>query len=388
MIENIKITDTAYEGVGVGRNSFGQVVFIPKTVEGDIVDATTINEKKNFINAKLTNIVTPSPMRIKPVCPYAFICGGCSFAHIKYENQIDIKIKIIKNALRKYSDTLPNFTIHTSKIEGYRHRATLRAIDGVIGFYEQGTNNLIEVENCRILKTSLFNKIKDFAKSTNLTGDIYAIENEEDVAIASINTKNTTLSKNDIFDGVEINKKKFGLSKMSFNTPYGPIPVTNKSFFQANRYLLNEFQAKAIELVPSNLKIIELYAGAGFFTCGLMTKGSVEACEGDAISSALGRDFGYNIKNKDSYQFLKQEKDYDILFVDPPRDGLDKKILPLILKQKPFKIIYVSCNPITLARDIINLNEFYKIDSFDLFDMYPDTYHIESIVSLSLKTKK
>lgn len=387
MIENIKIIDTAYEGVGVGKLDSGQVIFIPKTVEGDICNAEIISEKKNFINGKLKNIITPSKSRIIPECEYASICGGCSFAHINYEDQINIKIKIIKNALRKYQGKLPDIKIHKSEVNEYRHRATLRTISGKIGFYEQGTNKLVEVKNCRIIKKSLFNKIMEFASVTNLTGEIYAIENEESIALCSVITKEKFLTKNDVFDGVEINGKKFGISKMHFNTPYGAIPVTNKSFFQANRHLLLEFQKTAIEYVPNQLSIVELYAGAGFFTCGLMNKSKVFACEGDNIASSLGKEIGYNIKNKDSYEFLKNIKKYDVLFVDPPRDGLDKKIIPLILKEKPFKIVYVSCNPITLARDILKINEFYNIDSYDLFDMYPDTYHVESIVVLTLKQK-
>ena len=169
---------------------------------------------------------------------------------------------------------------------------------------------------------------------------------------------------------------------MNFNTFYGAVPVTYKSFFQANRYLLDEFQKYAISLVSDHMDIVELYAGAGFFTCGLMQKGNVQACESNQVSSNLGRKLRYNIKTMDSGKFLQSIKKCDTLFLDPPRDGADKVVIENIKRIKPYEIIYVSCNPNTLARDMIRLQEDYKVNEFKLFDMYPDTYHIESVVKL------
>lgn len=382
IIKNLEITDTAYGGAGVGRSKSGQVIFVQKTVEGDVVDAEIFEDKKSFAFACLIKIVKPSSLRIKPKCTEAGMCGGCSFAHISYSAQKDIKKHIVSSQFRKYKHGLPEIKIIESSNQEYRLRATARSKNGKIVFFEHGTNKLIAAEKCPVIKESLYNKMKEFAYANNLTGEIYAVENDEGLSLADIKSESIKYKSMGSFEGVCINNKKYGRSNIAFNTPYGAVQVTYKSFFQANRYLLKEFQEYAVSLVSSGLDIVELYAGAGFFTCALMEKGKVEACESDQISSNLGRQSGYNIKISDSGTFLSKIKKCDSLFLDPPRDGADKKVIENIKRLSPYEIIYVSCSPVTLARDIIRLEEKYKITDFTLFDMYPDTYHIESVVRL------
>ena len=382
IIKNLEITDTSYGGAGVGRSESGQVIFVQKTVEGDIVDAEIFEDKKSFAFARLIKIVKPSSLRVKPVCSEANMCGGCSFAHISYSAQLDIKKRIVLNQFRKYKHSLPEIKIVESSSQEYRLRATARSKNGKTGFFEHGTNKLIAAEKCPVIKESLYNKMKEFAYTNNLTGEIYAIENDEGLSLADIKAESIDYKNMGSFEGVCINNKKYSLSNIAFNTTYGAVQVTYKSFFQANRYLLKEFQQYAANLISCGLDIVELYAGAGFFTCALMEKGKVEACESDQVSSNLGRQSGYNIKTMDSSTFLSKIKKCDSLFLDPPRDGADKKVIENIKRLNPFEIIYVSCNPVTLARDIIRLEENYKITDFTLFDMYPDTYHIESVVRL------
>lgn len=382
IIKNLEITDTSYGGAGVGRSESGQVIFVQKTVEGDIIDAEIFEDKKSFAFARLIKIVKLSSLRIKPECTAASMCGGCSFAHISYDAQQDIKKRIVLNQFRKYRHSLPEIKIIKSSNQEYRLRATARSKNGKIGFFEHGTNKLIAAETCPVIKESLYNKMKEFAYTNNLTGEIYAVENDEGLSLADIKAENIDYKNMGSFEGVCINNKKYGLSNIAFNTPYGAVQVTYKSFFQANRYLLKDFQEYASSLVSRGLDIVELYAGAGFFTCALREKGKVEACESDQISSNLGRQSGYNIKTMDSGTFLSKIKKCDSLFLDPPRDGADKKVIENIKRLSPYEIIYVSCNPVTLARDIIRLEEKYKITDFTLFDMYPDTYHIESVVRL------
>ena len=382
LIKNLKITDTAYGGAGVGRSEDGQVVFINNTVEGDIVNARVIEDKKDFLNAQLDKIIKPSRLRIKPLCPYSKDCGGCSFAHIDYDAQINIKENIIKNALRKYPFELPKINVFKSATIGYRLRVKAQARKGKVGFYAHKSQDFVSVENCVIIKERLFSKIKTFAEKNEVTGSIYAIENEEGISLAFINAENIHLIDAAIFDGMSVNGKKYGLSKMNFNTPYGAVSVNHSSFFQANRYLLEQFQERGISLVFNGLNIVELYAGAGFFSSGLQTAGSYTGCECDKAASELGKNLGYNIKNMKAEQFIEKLSSCDTLFLDPPREGVSKKVINEIMRLRPFEIIYVSCNPITLARDIMKLSDSYKILSYDFFDMYPNTYHIESIVKL------
>ncbi len=382
-INSLKITDTAYGGAGVGRTEEGRVVFVQKTVEGDIC-TVEINEdsKKSYAEANLLSIETPSPYRIKPDCSISSLCGGCSYAHIDYNAQINIKKRIVENNLRKYKHKDFKIDVITSSNKGYRLRATARSRNGRTGFYAYSSRDLIYADNCPVIKPSLYEKIKLFAKDNNLTGEIYAIENDENISMAYVTCDKGSIKNTDYFDGVMVNNNKYGISSMNFNTYYGAVAVTYKSFFQANRYLLSDFQKYAVGLVSNGMDIVELYAGAGFFTCGLITKGNVSACESDQVSSNLGRKLGYNIKTEDSGRFLSKIKKCDTIFLDPPRDGADKKVIEHIKRLAPYEIIYVSCSPVTLARDLIRLENEYKVTDFTLFDMYPDTYHIESVVRL------
>ncbi len=386
-ISNLKITDTSYGGAGVGRNDDGRVIFVQKTVEGDIVDVEIIEDKKSYLQGRLLNIVSPSLKRITPQCALSEYCGGCSFSHIEYSAQLDIKKRIVKNVFRNYKHNNFHIDIIPSHQAGYRLRATCRSNNGKTGFYAYNSRELIYADNCPVIKPSLYEKMKKFAEENNLTGEIYAIENEENISLASVKIDKGNISKLDIFDGVMTGSNKHGISYAVFNTAYGAVPVTYKSFFQANRYLLDEFQKYAVSLVSKGMDIIELYAGAGFFTCGLSALGKTSACESDQIASNLGRQMGYNIKTEDSGRFLSKIKKCDTIFLDPPRIGADKKVIEQIKKIAPYEIIYVSCNPNTLARDIIRLENEYKVTDFIIFDMYPDTYHIESVVRLQREFK-
>ena len=386
-ISNLKITDTSYGGAGVGRSNDGIVIFTQKTVTGDICNVELVADKKSYAEAKLLEIVNPSKYRIKPECKAYEKCGGCSYGHIDYMEQINIKKSVVEKALRKYIHKNYNIEVVTSSNKGYRLRATVRSKNGKIGFYGYSSRDLVLVENCPVIKDTLFQKMKEFSSINNLTGEIYAIENDENISMASVKSEESNINDTSIFDGVMVNNKKYGIGSMNFNTYYGAVAVTYKSFFQANRYLLDDFQKYAVSLVSEKMDIVELYAGAGFFTCGLMTKGNVIACESDQTSSNLGRTLGYNIKTQDSGKFLSKIKKCDTIFLDPPRDGADKIVIENIKRLKPYEIIYVSCNPNTLARDIIRLEEYYKITNFKLFDMYPDTFHIESVVRLQRVNK-
>lgn len=382
-VKNLKIIDTAYGGSGVGKDTDGMTIFVPKTVEGDIVNVLISGYKNRFAEASLLEIIEPSPHREETACAAGKKCGGCAFAHIKYQAQIDIKLKIIKNALRKYPYEIPQIKTVLSERTGYRLRLTARARDGRIGFFEQNSNNFIPIEKCLTAKPSLMERIKDFSARHNLTGEIYVIENDEGEALARINASRMDFAGDySFFAGAEINGESYGASQIFFGTPYGDIPVSYRSFFQANRFLLKDFQERAVSLLSEGLSVTELYAGAGFFTAALMKRAVTDACESDKQAADMGKAAGYNISCRDAADFLKEKKVCEAVFLDPPRNGLDKRGTAEILRLKPAEIIYVSCNPITLGRDITRLCESYKIDDFYMFDMYPDTFHAECIAKL------
>lgn len=376
----IKITDTAYGGFGVGRNKEGMAVFVPHTVSGDEAEVSVTENKKSFLYAKLNGLIVPSKRRIEPECPYAGRCGGCLFAHIDYPFQLETKENIIRGAFRKHPAIPGNIEIIKSPRENYRLRATFRAQKGLIGFFAFKSNDFIPVKQCNIVKKSLFEKAKKFACANSLTGEFYCIETAEGIAFASVKSETGSLKSQCDFDGVTFNGVKYGLPYAGYNTKSGAVGVSHKSFFQANLFLLEEFQAKAAILSETSLDITELYAGSGFFTAALKDVCSgIKACEIDKEGVNLAKSFGYPCVCADSGAFLEDIKETDVLFVDPSREGLSSKVISNILRILPRLIVYVSCNPMTLARDALKLAGHYKPQSMALFDMFPDTFHIETV---------
>lgn len=388
----VEIIDTAYGGYGVAKE--GKVIFVAHSVEGDVVDISINKENKNFCYANINSIIQPSKHRIKAKCKYAGICGGCVFNHIEYNKQLEIKKSIVLNSIRniEYKNKI---NIIKSPNEHYRLRVNMIAQNGNIGFYKFNTNEFVNIDECIILKEKLFCKIKNFVNRSNITGNIYAIENNNDKTLSFTDiTKQNKNIDTSYFDGITIKQKNkikiYGIDKTNYNTYFGEVPLSHKSFFQSNHYLLDEFQKSAVKYFNEYDKnIVELYAGSGFFSVAIKEKLKSLNIDYKLISSEISSDavnIDKDIIKEDASETLKKiNYNVDSLFVDPPREGLDKKVIENIIRIKPKKIIYISCNPMTFARDINLLKEYYQLIDLNIIDMFPDTYHIELISCLEIK---
>lgn len=395
----VKIIDTAYGGYGIAKDENGKVIFVAHSVEGDILDITITKESKKFSYASINKIIEPSKFRIKPKCKYAGICGGCLFNHIEYNKQLDIKKNVVLNAIRNI-DFHKDIKIICGNNFHYRLRVNMIADNGKIGFYRFKSNEFVNIDECIILKESLFEKIKNFASENNITGSIYSIENNNDEALAFIELSKKINIKcfEKYFKGITVkhnkNIKSYGTDTILYKTKYGNIPIGHKTFFQSNLYLLDDFQYNVIKyLNDDNSTIVELYAGSGFFTSALENRIKSFNNNCKFIASEINKDsvliankYNLKIKNEDALITLKNiDYDIDALILDPPREGIDKKVIDEIIRIKPKKIIYVSCDPMTFARDINLLKEHYNLSDLNIIDMFADTYHIELISFLEYK---
>ncbi|EKV56635.1 class I SAM-dependent RNA methyltransferase [Brachyspira hampsonii] len=395
----VKIIDTAYGGYGIAKDENGKVIFVVHSVEGDILDITITKESKKFSYASINRIIESSKYRIKPKCKYAGICGGCLFNHIEYNKQLDIKKNIVLNALRNINFN-KEIKIICSKNFNYRLRVNMIAHNGKIGFYRFKSNDFVNIDECIILKESLFERIKNFASENNITGNIYAIENNniEALAFIELNKKINIKPFEKYFKGITVkynkNIKSYGADTILYKTKYGNIPIGHKTFFQSNLYLLDDFQYNVIKYLNDNdSSIIELYAGSGFFTAALENRIKSFNNNYRFISSEINNDsvliankYGFDIKNEDALITLKNiNYNIDVLILDPPREGINKKVIDEIIRIKPKKIIYVSCDPMTFARDVNLLKEYYNLSDLNIIDMFADTYHIELISFLEYK---
>lgn len=389
----VEIIDTVYGGYGIAKSNDGKVIFTPHSVDGDVLDINITKENKKFSYASIEKIIEPSKYRIKPRCKYAGICGGCLFNHIDYNKQLSIKKNIVLNAIRNI-EYKKDIKIIYDKNYNYRLRVNMIASNGSIGFYRFKTNDFVAIDECVILKESLFKKIKDFSKENNITGSIYAIENSdrESLAFLELDKKINIKSFEKYFNGITVKHNKtvrsFGDMSMTYKTKYGNIGIGHKTFFQSNLYLLDIFQDEAAKYITQDDNtIIELYAGSGFFTAAIESKLKTFNKEYKFISSEISKDSAYianrynlNIKNEEAFITLKNTNyDIDVLVLDPPREGVDKKTINEIIRINPKKIIYVSCDPMTFARDINLLKDYYKLSDLTIVDMFADTYHIEVV---------
>ena len=395
----VKIIDTAYGGYGIAKDENGKVIFVAHSVEGDILDITITKESKKFSYASINKIIESSKFRIKPKCKYAGICGGCLFNHIEYNKQLDIKKNVVLNAIRNI-DFHKDIKIICRNNVHYRLRVNMIADNGRIGFYRFKSNEFVNIDECIILKGSLFEKIKNFASKNNITGSIYLIENNNDEALAFIelNKKINIKCFEKYFKGITVkhnkNIKSYGTDTILYKTKYGNIPIGHKTFFQSNLYLLDDFQHNVIKYLNDNdSTIVELYAGSGFFTSALENRIKSFNNNCKFIASEINKDsvliankYDLKIKNEDAFITLKNIDYYiDALILDPPREGIDKKVIDEIIRIKPKKIIYVSCDPMTFARDVNLLKDHYNLSDLNIIDMFADTYHIELISFLEYK---
>jgi len=389
----LDIIDTAYEGYGVGRIS-GKAVFVPFTVQGDNVTIKIIEEKKKYSFGRLLEINKYSHHRGEKYCRYIGECGGCLFGHIKHASQIKIKEQIIRNIFRNFE----NFNIDSVLSKeplNYRFRVNMKVKNGEIGFLRHKSHEIIPVEECPVMKTSLMNKINTLKRYTDKSeqGNIYVIENEENKALlqTDCNFNDTNREKLlNIFDGISTPDGIEGTENIPVKSAFGTFYTGFDGFSQSNRFLLNDFQKTVADMIPEGSRLLELYAGSGFLTLAAAEKAKqINAYEISGESVKLAKNA--NIPNA---RFHREDVDrnifrisvpFDTILANPGRKGMGKNVTEFIKRKKPDNFIYVSCNPMTMSRDIHRIGEYYNIDKFFILDMFPGTYHIECIAKMCKK---
>ncbi|TCK62528.1 class I SAM-dependent RNA methyltransferase [Seleniivibrio woodruffii] len=379
------IKDTAYGGYGVGTMPDGRVVFIPHTVEGDTVSYEVVDDKKNFTYGSLKEILTASDKRGEKYCPHLGVCGGCTFGHIAAEHQTAIKKNFVLHQLKKAGISHPEPAVLSADLKEFRNRATFRIRDGKIGFFKFKSNDFLPVDNCPVIKHGIVHKSKALAYGLKGNYELYVTENENGQALGRVDGNVDNIRD---FAGLETENGIKGLRNILFDTKYGAFHAGFGTFLQGNRYLSGHLQ----DFVYDNTKgenALELYCGAGFLTLALArTCKKVTASEISRDSIALAKRMGLENVNwiasaSEGLLFRLKER-YDTILVDPPRTGLDKKVTDFIKNSGAKTVVYISCSPDTLARDLKRLSEKYSVAKLDIVDMFPGSYHVESCCLLKL----
>ena len=362
-IVDLKIEDVAFGGKGVGREN-GKAVFVPFTIDGEMISAQITREKKQFAEAEVVDLQERSPHRVNPECPYFGRCGGCSYQHIDYEHQLAIKWRQVRDVLQrigKFKD-IPMRPIIPSPISyAYRNRITVHAQDGVIGFFRRDSHRLIDIERCPI-------------------------------SLDEVNQALTELRTRAPRDG-----------HYTLRAQSGP-----RVFSQANDAVANALRDLIARLLPGDQGLlIDAYCGAGFFAKRLLEKFErIIGIDWDKFAIAAAME---NATAKENYIVgdvdveLKRLLQIDgveaavsaairggiagdtpatTVIVDPPATGLTENVRQALIDAAPATLIYVSCNPPTLARDLREMEQKFTIESVTPLDMFPQTAEIEVAVHL------
>jgi tRNA/tmRNA/rRNA uracil-C5-methylase (TrmA/RlmC/RlmD family) len=357
-VVDLKIEDIAFGGKGVAREQ-GKAVFVPYTIEREVVSAEIVREKKQFAEAELVDVKESSPNRVAPQCRYFGRCGGCAYQHIGYEHQLAIKWRQVRDALQrigKLKDVPMRPIIPSPRQYGYRNRITVHAQDDVIGFFRRDSHRLIDVECCPISRDEVNHALAELREQKHVREGHYTLR---------------AGSEPRIFEQV------------------------NDEVAQALRDLI-------VDLIPPNQELlIDAYCGAGFFAKALLGKFErVIGIDWDRFAIAAAKK---NAIEKETYiagevegeltrsdRFLALEGKTRrmethrsmTLIIDPPATGLSEEVRAAIMNLAPETLIYVSCNPPTLARDLKNLHEKFAIESVTPLDMFPQTPEIEVLAHL------
>lgn len=391
--------DDLGRGIGYINN---KVTFIDKVVPEDIVEVELTKEKKKYNEAKLIKIIKPSPLRIDAKCPYFSKCGGCQFQNITYENTIKYKKEKIVNIFSKHKISIFPEVITNISSYNYRNKITLKVNNYKIGFYINKTHNLVEINKC-LLANPAINKTIPLIKRFNICNGEVTIRCNQNAEVLIIINSNDNLNiditylKSQIkLVGIIINAKTYYGNNFLFERMNNLLfKISYDSFFQINPYIASKLFQIISDNIDSSDKVLDLYCGVG--TLSLMAAKKAQKALGievvpNAIINAL---FNARVNDLNNTQFVindastaisKIKPDFNKIIVDPPRSGLTKNIIDVLLKIKPDAIIYVSCDPQTLVRDFTLLSSIYEIKKSYILDMFSYTYHIETILILTKKT--
>ncbi|MFB3924865.1 MAG: class I SAM-dependent RNA methyltransferase [Syntrophales bacterium] len=394
----ITVDKVAFGGHGVGRlDNF--VVFVPYAAEGDHLEIRIAETKKTYARGRIEKIATPSVQRTTPLCCYYGLCGGCHYQHIAYEHQLAIKQRQVAESFERiagFRSAPVREIIPSGRRFGYRCKAEFhlnpaRGSRPAIGFMSAGGTRVVDIERCEILEESI-NRV--FSKFRKAFLDGWPVsENATRIFWAQ--------PPSDLDDEVRTEDAEtgFGIPEYVTRNVLGRVlKVPYRGFFQANTSLTGRLIETVLEM--SGLKegetVLDCYCGSGLFSMFMAGRaGRVYGIETDpeAVYCALtnfknsgifnASVFGGQVEDR-VFQLTEKGIRPDIVLLDPPRTGCDSRALSGILDLAPRKIVYVSCDPATQARDVKFLTaRGFKLDALQPVDMFPQTKHIEVIACLS-----
>ena len=377
-----------------------KITFVYNTLIGDKVSIEIIKTTSKYNIAKVKEYIKRSDSYKTSFCKYSSVCGGCNFLNMSYEDTLVYKREKVEHVLKKFANIDEYVAIVSSDNRyNYRNKITLQVQNKEIGYYTYNTNEIVSIDNCLIAKDAI-NQIIPTLKEFNINnGKIIIRCNYIDELLIHIITDDRVRPLEKIpsnIKGIVVNSKTiYGDNFLIDKIGDKYFKLSYDSFFQVNNYVSSIIFDLIDKHILKDENILDLYCGVG--TLGLSTYIKDKKLYGIEIVENAINNAVYNAKHNSvvnyEYKCGKVEdqisryvnENIGVVIVDPPRKGLDKKALNAILAINPKQVIYVSCDPITLARDLNTLKDRYKIEYICALDMFPNTYHVETFVVLERK---
>ena len=405
----------------------GKAVFVPFVLPGERADVSLTESKPGFARAKLNKVVEGAASRIEPGCPHFGDCGGCQYQHASYEDQLRFKSEILRETLRRTAkiEFDDEIRVHPSKPWNYRNRTRMRVRsepEFVIGYNRFGSHAFLPVRECPI-SSPLINRAvaavwKLGPQAPACISEIEFFANAEDsellleFTVASQELQgvaeftrafrqelpnivgvvpfsagaNASVVRVDVPEDMQ---SSFGTDMLVYQTSSVQYRVSAGSFFQTNRFLVDEMVGLATEGHNGGFAL-DLYSGVGLFSLPLSQNfRQVAAVESapfafhDLQANAPSNVKGYRVPVDQFLAYVPDETRFDYIVADPPRGGLGEKVAKVLAGLKAPQFTYVSCDPATLARDLrVIIGAGYRIRAMHLVDMFPQTFHIETVTML------
>lgn len=400
-IENVKIEKLDNLGRGIAKLN-NKIVFVDNALPDEFVNIEIVKDKKNYSLAKNNKLLKKSIYRRK-VCPYSEFCGGCDLINLEYNKQLEYKSKKIEELIkRNFNNDIRINSIIYDKDFSYRNKILLHISQDKLGFFEQMSNNIIDIEKCLLVNDKANNLIKSIRKfiknNKKLKSVVIRISSNGDTMLIfnGDSLENKILEYFSMVDVIVLNNKTIKGQFIKERLGDKEFLIYPNSFFQVNMFntlnLYNEVRRMTYNKRYDN--ILDLYCGTGtigIFLSDIATSVvGIEVIEDAVVAAKRNAD----INNVENIKFIcGKVEDYidrfnniDLIIVDPPRSGLDKKTINNIKRINPKEIIYVSCDPMTLVRDLKELEEDYLIKEITPVDMFPNTHHVECVSVLHRKS--
>jgi len=396
----LRVTTVApvYGGYALARAEGTGVLFVRGALPGEEVRVRVGERKRDYAFAEAVEVLSPSPHRVDPPCEVFGTCGGCQLQHASYPHQLEMKSGILREAFRRIGrmDVAPEIAAAGEPF-GYRYRGQFKTDGAGVGFYAERSRRLVPVTKCPLMVDAI-NAALPAVRGLGVFAPVGEIHLASDGARVAAWLPGVAFDPRiagragETLRGIVFEDRAWGEGTVTLPLDGLTYSVSPRSFFQAN-WRMNVALVGRLASFLGDLaggRVLDLYAGAGNFALPLSSRcGEVVAVEGEPRAFA---DLRRNVKGnalpnvravKSRVEAYRPEGRFDALVLDPPRSGLSPKALSLVRGIAAGRILYVSCNPSTLARDVRALSDRYDLASLAMHDFFPNTHHVEAVAVLT-----